>query len=163
MRVGRKQHILSTTLRRHKSHFLKSSVQRFFYRITTTDKDVIAKSFGYITSLSNSFNAKKALKTRATRSQRNGKDNAKIKLIWSMDACRRLTKLKERTVKQFELQSWTKLVETHWNFEDKIRVPFSTDLNAHNFYSKPPPPPPPVQCWHNSTAACPKHRYHLNK
>ena len=39
-----------------------------------------------------------------------------------------------------ELQSWTKLVETHWNFENKIRVPFSTDLNAHNFYSKPPLP-----------------------
>ena len=39
-----------------------------------------------------------------------------------------------------KIESWTKLVETRWNFEDKIRVPFSTDLNAHNFYSKPPLP-----------------------
>ena len=27
------------------------------------------------------------------------------------------------------------------HIEDKIRVPFSTDLNAHNFYCNPPPLP----------------------
>ena len=39
-------------------------------------------SFGYVTDTglkNNSFNAIKVFKTKATRSQRNGKDNAKMK------------------------------------------------------------------------------------
>jgi hypothetical protein len=39
-----------------------------------------AKSFGYVSGLrNNSFNAIKVFKTKVTRSQRNGKDNAKMK------------------------------------------------------------------------------------
>jgi hypothetical protein len=49
MRPGRKQHILSTTLRKG----LKN----------------------------NSFNAIKVFKSNVTRSQRNGKDNAKINIV----------------------------------------------------------------------------------
>ena len=42
--------------------------------------DINAKSFGYVTGLkNNSFNAIKVFKTKVTRSERNGKDNAKMK------------------------------------------------------------------------------------
>ena len=41
---------------------------------------LVAKSFGYITGLNNNyFNEVKALQTKVTPSQRNGKDNAPIK------------------------------------------------------------------------------------
>ena len=89
MRVGRKQHILSTTLRRHKSRFLKFS---FLAISLQNQKDVNAKSFGYVTGLKNSsFNAIKVFKTNVTRSQRNGiDDDTKIKYCrWV--AGRRLT------------------------------------------------------------------------
>ena len=47
--------------------------------ITKNHKDVNAKSFGYVIGMNNnSFTAIKVFKTKVTRSQRNGKDNAKI-------------------------------------------------------------------------------------
>ena len=56
----------------------------------TEVKDVFAKSFGYITGLYNdSFNEIIVLKTRVALSQRNGKNNAKIKYCRCI-ACRRL-------------------------------------------------------------------------
>ena len=81
MRVGRKQHILSITLRRYTKRFLKSSVLQI-----STDK-----SFGYVTGLkNNTFNAIKVFKTKVTRSQRNVKDKTKMKYCrWV--ASRRLT------------------------------------------------------------------------
>jgi hypothetical protein len=57
MRVGRKQHILSTTfnLRRYRRRFLKSSVLQISLQ---NQKDDNAKSFVYVTGLKNiSFNA----------------------------------------------------------------------------------------------------------
>ena len=72
----------SETWRRH-CLFLAISLQNH--------KNVNAKSFGYVTSLKNSsFNAIKVFKTNVTRSQRNGKNDTKIKYCrWV--AGRRLT------------------------------------------------------------------------
>ena len=60
------------------------------------------KSFGYVTGLKNSsFNAIKVFKTNVTRSQRNGKDDTKIKYCrWV--AGRRLTN--ESIVNNFKLE-----------------------------------------------------------
>ena len=77
MRVERKQHILSTTSRRHrklcpKFLFLAVSLQNH--------KDVKPKYFRHVTGLkNNSFNAIKVFKTNVTRNQLNGKHNTKIK------------------------------------------------------------------------------------
>ena len=78
MRVGRKQHILST---RRKKFLISSNI------FTKSE----GFSFRYVTSLKNSsFNAIKVFKTNVTRSQSNGKDGTKIKYCrW--DASRRLT------------------------------------------------------------------------
>ena len=78
MRVGRKQHILSATLRRHRQRFVKFS---FLAISLQNQKDVNAKSFGYVCHClkNSSFNAIKVFKTNVTRSQRNGKDDTKIK------------------------------------------------------------------------------------
>ena len=88
MRIRSKQNILSTTLRRHRLRFLKS----LFLAISLKNhRDLNAKSFGYVPDLKNSsFNVIKEFKTNLTRSQRNGKDNTKIKFCrWVAD--RRLT------------------------------------------------------------------------
>ena len=53
--------------------------------------DINVKSLGYVSGLTNnSFNVIKIFKTKVTRSQRNGKDNAKTKYC-RMVAGRRLT------------------------------------------------------------------------
>ena len=77
MRVGRKQHILSTTSRRHRKRCLKS----VFLAISLQNhKDVNPKYFRHVTGLkNNSFNAIKVFKTNVTRSQLNGKHKTKIK------------------------------------------------------------------------------------
>ena len=89
MRVGRKQHILSTTSRRHRLRCLKS----LFLAISLQNhKDVNPKYFCHVTGLkNNSFNAIKVFKTNVTRSQLNGKHNTEIKHCpWVAD--RRLTR-----------------------------------------------------------------------
>ena len=89
MRVERKQHILSTTSRRHRKRclnflFLAVSLQNH--------KDVKPKYFHHVTGLkNNSFDAIKVFKTNVTRNQLNGKHNTKIKHCpWVAD--RRLTR-----------------------------------------------------------------------
>ena len=76
MHVGRKQHILFTTLGKYRQRYLTSSVLAIYLQ---NHKDDIRKSFGYVTGLkNNSFNAIMVFKTKVTRSQRNGKDNANM-------------------------------------------------------------------------------------
>ena len=61
------QHILSTTLRRHRFRFLKSS---FLALSIYNHEDVNPKSFGYDSGMKNyTFNAIKEFKTNVTRSQ----------------------------------------------------------------------------------------------
>ncbi len=88
MRGGRKQQILSTTLRKYRKRFLKSSVLEISLQ---NHKDINATSFSYVTGLkNNSCNAIKVCKTKVTRSQRNGKDSAKM-IYCRIVAARRLT------------------------------------------------------------------------
>ena len=88
MRVERKQHILSTTLRRHRKRCLKF----LFLAVSLQNhKDGKAKYFRHVTGLkNNSFDAIKVFKTNVTRNQLNGK-HTKIKHCpWVAD--RRLTR-----------------------------------------------------------------------